>query len=272
MNKPLLSIVVANYNYGRFLDEAIQSVLSQSCNDYELIIVDGGSTDNSVEIIKKYEDKIAWWVSEKDNGQSDAFNKGFAHANGKYLTWLNADDVMLPNAVQVFKETLEKKKNCQWFAGGTVWLSPEGKPFRCVRARSFSKRLVEYGHIPVWGPSSIFSRELFNKTFGFRLNYHYMMDTDLWFRFYYECGESYCVLPGYIWGLRIHPMAKTSGFMFKSSEMNDSNSKGRVAQKRESDDMRSRYPTRPMNILQKAMLYGWHLRPLETLDLWRMRK
>ena len=66
MNKPLLSIVIANYNYGRFLEEAIQSVLSQSCDDYELIIVDGGSTDNSVEIIKKYEDKIAWWVSEKE--------------------------------------------------------------------------------------------------------------------------------------------------------------------------------------------------------------
>ena len=69
MNKPLLSIVIANYNYGRFLEEAIQSVLSQSCDDYELIIVDGGSTDNSVEIIKKYEDKIAWWVSEKDKGK-----------------------------------------------------------------------------------------------------------------------------------------------------------------------------------------------------------
>ena len=102
MNKPLLSIVIANYNYGRFLEEAIQSVLSQSCNDYELIIVDGGSTDNSVEIIKKYEDKIAWWVSEKDKGQSDAFNKGFAHAKGKYLTWLNADDILFQSIIPLF--------------------------------------------------------------------------------------------------------------------------------------------------------------------------
>ena len=92
--RPLLSIVIANYNYGLFLEEAIRSVLVQKCPDVELLVVDGGSSDNSVEIIRRYSDDLAWWVSEKDRGQSNAFNKGFAHANGKYLTWLNADDVM----------------------------------------------------------------------------------------------------------------------------------------------------------------------------------
>ena len=114
MNSPLLSIVIANYNYGRFLEEAIQSVLSQSCDDYELIIVDGGSTDNSVEIIKKYEDKIAWWVSEKDNGQSDAFNKGFAQAKGKFGCWLNADDILMPNAIRAVVEYIKKHPKAEW--------------------------------------------------------------------------------------------------------------------------------------------------------------
>ena len=133
---PILSIVIVNYNYGRFLEAAIESVLSQGMDEkVELIIVDGGSTDNSVEIIKKYagetisrvernveickcaneatansqlvggglshfhtstllHSRISWWCSEKDKGQSDAFNKGFAHARGKYLTWVNADDIM----------------------------------------------------------------------------------------------------------------------------------------------------------------------------------
>ena len=92
MVQPLLSIVIANYNYGRFLEDAIKSVLSQDMGDkVELIICDAASSDNSVEIIKKYADKISWWVSEEDKGQSDAFNKGFAHATGKYGCWLNAD-------------------------------------------------------------------------------------------------------------------------------------------------------------------------------------
>jgi len=83
MSVPLLSIVIANYNYGRFLESAILSVVSQELADkVELIVCDGGSTDDSVEIIKKYSGQISWWVSEKDNGQSDAFNKGFAHARG----------------------------------------------------------------------------------------------------------------------------------------------------------------------------------------------
>ena len=88
--QPLLSIVIANYNYGRFLEEAIQSVLMQDAGDLaELIICDAESTDNSVEVIKKYEKHITWWCSEKDGGQSAAFNKGFSHARGKFLTWLN---------------------------------------------------------------------------------------------------------------------------------------------------------------------------------------
>ena len=103
--QPFVSVVIANYNYGRFLDEAIQSVLNQACNDVELIICDAASTDNSVEVIKKYADRIAWWCSEKDKGQSDAFNKGFSHAKGRFLTWLNADDVMLPGTIEKLKAT-----------------------------------------------------------------------------------------------------------------------------------------------------------------------
>lgn len=214
MNNPLLSIVIANYNYGRFLEEAIQSVLSQSCNDYELIIVDGGSTDDSVEVIKKYEDKIAWWVSEKDKGQSDAFNKGFAHAKGQFLTWLNADDVMLSGVIEKLKCVAEKHPKCEWFVGGVLWLDPEMKVVNCGRGRPFSEIRYREGNVSVWGPSSFFTKRLLDAVGGVDERFHYTMDTDLWLRF--ACKENARYLPfcKYAWGLRLHPDAKMSGHNF----------------------------------------------------------
>ena len=89
------SIVIANYNSGRFLEDAILSVIKQNYPKVQLIIIDGGSIDNSVDIIKRYEQYIDFWVSEKDSGQSEAFNKGFIQAKYDWLFWLNADDFLL---------------------------------------------------------------------------------------------------------------------------------------------------------------------------------
>lgn len=216
MKQPLLSIVIANYNYGRFLEEAIQSVLSQSCNDYELIIVDGGSTDNSVEIIKKYVDKIAWWVSEKDKGQSDAFNKGFAQAKGRFLTWLNADDVMLPRVIEKLKYASEKHPKCEWFVGGVLWLNPQMKIFKCGRGRRMSKVRAKYGSVNVCGPSSFFAKELYVRAGGIDERFSYTMDTDLWRRFAVNEGVVFKPMIKYAWGLRIHSDAKMSGHKVSS--------------------------------------------------------
>ena len=96
---PKISIITPSYNQGSFLEETIRSVLLQGYPDLEYIIIDGGSADNSKEIIKKYEKWLAFWVSEKDKGQSDAINKGFKHANGEIFAWLNSDDTYEPNAL-----------------------------------------------------------------------------------------------------------------------------------------------------------------------------
>ena len=218
MNKPLLSIVIANYNYGRFLEEAIQSVLSQSCNDYELIIVDGGSTDNSVEIIKKYEDKIAWWVSEKDKGQSDAFNKGFSRAKGRFLTWLNADDILMPGALQFFAAAVVKYPTCEWFVGGSLWIDKELKVIRCNRGRGFSVLRAKSGFVSVWGPSSFFTKELYERAGRINENFFYTMDSDLWYRFYFDCHVRYRCFATYVWGLRLHECAKMSGHNFMTTD------------------------------------------------------
>lgn len=217
--EPLLSIVIANYNYGRFIGEAIESVLKQSCQDFELIVCDGGSTDNSVEVIKKYADHIAWWCSEKDGGQSAAFNKGFSHAKGRFLTWLNADDVMLPGTIKKLKVAAEKNPNCPWFVGGVLWLDPDMRVIRCARGRPFSRLRYETGIVSVWGPSSFFTKNLLDSVGGVDERFFYTMDTDLWLKFASKAGERYLPFADYAWGLRMHPDAKMSGHNFSSGSV-----------------------------------------------------
>lgn len=221
--EPLLSIVIANYNYGRFLEEAIQSVLSQSCQDFELIVCDGGSTDNSVEIIKKYADRVAWWCSEKDKGQSDAFNKGFSHSRGRFLTWLNADDVLMPGTIEKLKTATETHPNCEWFVGGVVWLDKAMNVIRCGRGRRFSELRYREGLVNTWGPSSFFTKRLLDEAGGVDVRYHYSMDTELWLRFAYKLGARYLPFADYAWGLRLHEDAKMSGHNF-SNNVNDKES------------------------------------------------
>ncbi|QDO93680.1 glycosyltransferase [Formosa sediminum] len=97
---PKISVITPSYNQGKFIEETILSVINQGYDNLEYIIIDGGSTDNSVDIIKKYEDKIDFWVSEKDKGQSDAINKGLNRATGDIVCWLNSDDYFLPDALK----------------------------------------------------------------------------------------------------------------------------------------------------------------------------
>lgn len=211
MNKPLLSVVIANYNYGRFLEAAIQSVVSQNTDDQvEVIICDAASTDNSVEVIRKYADKIAWWCSEKDKGQSDAFNKGFSHAKGRYGCWLNADDVLMPGAIKVIINYLTRHPECEWLAGSTVFTDSNlrvWKCSRCVRVWPFLGRFAPAA--PVNGPSSIFLLSNLFRMGGFDINAHYTMDVDLWRRFW-QWGIKLHFIDDYLWGFRLHEESKTS--------------------------------------------------------------
>ena len=242
MSHPLLSIVIANYNYGRFLGDAIQSVALQDMRDkVELIICDAASTDNSVDVIKKYakglpsnvaysdwiatanhssqeSPLITWWCSEKDRGQSAAFNKGFSHARGRFLTWLNADDVIMPGTLKAFEKTVEQNPMCEWFVGGVMWLDKDMRIIKCGRGRPFSKLRADMGSLSVWGPSSFFAKSLFERAGGVDESFEYTMDTELWMRFYNRCSVRYLPFIDYAWGLRIHEDAKTSSQFFVCGE------------------------------------------------------
>ncbi len=127
INYPKISIVPSSYNQGQFLEETVLSVLNQNYPNLEHIIIDGGSTDNSVDIIKKYEDQLAYWVSEKDKGQTHAINKGFKHSNGEILNWLNSDDLLAPGALHVIAEEFSKNPRVDFFFGDFTIIDKEGR-------------------------------------------------------------------------------------------------------------------------------------------------
>lgn len=111
------SIIIPNYNFGTFLEKAIESVIHQNYCNREIIVIDGGSTDNSVEVIKKYRDSISYWVTENDRGTYDANNKGLKHVTGDFWCVLNSDDLLLPGALEIIAREVNKNPDKKWFAG-----------------------------------------------------------------------------------------------------------------------------------------------------------
>jgi glycosyltransferase involved in cell wall biosynthesis len=123
---PQISIVTPNYNCGRFLEETIRSVLLQGYPNLEYIVIDGGSTDNSVEIIKKYEPWLTYWVSEPDKGQVDAINKGLQRVTGQWFNWLNGDDILLSGSLKTLATISNLQPEANWITGTGLFLSTEG--------------------------------------------------------------------------------------------------------------------------------------------------
>jgi len=213
MTAPFFSIVIANYNYGRFIEEAIKSVLDQSCQDFELIIVDGASTDDSVDIIKKYASRIAWWVSEPDTGQSNAFNKGFSHAGGRFLTWLNADDLLLPGTLEKAKDKLERNPECLWLTGNFLRFLDDGTIIECKWGPHVYPGLLQRPNSPIvaYGPTTFYASDLFREVGGMDETLKYGMDTDLWLRFMAR-GVKQARLNHYCWAFRMHEESMTAEF------------------------------------------------------------
>lgn len=220
--QPLLSIVIANYNYGRFLEETIQSVLCQvdetmclpSGERIELIIVDGGSNDNSVEIINKYADRLAWWCSEKDRGQSHAFNKGFSKASGKLLTWVNADDLLCPGTLEELARRHKRFPDCEWFTGNFFrFIDKTGRVSEIGWGPHIYPYFLQrfYSPLVVFGPSTIFAKALYDRIGGINETLHFCMDTELWLRFM-KHGVRQRRLNCFIYAFRMQEQSKTAEF------------------------------------------------------------
>ena len=183
-NFPKISIITPSYNQAQFLEKTILSVLDQDYPNTEYIVIDGGSTDGSVEIIQKYADRLDYWVSEEDSGQSAAINKGFLRATGEIICWLNSDDYFLPGTLAFVAEQLREGTNCHALVGQCFVVYTDGKPPSLQRGIYTNHReLLQFwrGYY-MHQPAIFWRREVYEKIGLLDENLHYIMDFDYWTR------------------------------------------------------------------------------------------
>jgi glycosyltransferase involved in cell wall biosynthesis len=251
---PKISIVTPSYNQGKFLRETIESILNQDYPNLEYFIIDGGSTDNSVEIIREYEDRITWWVSEKDNGQSDALNKGFSRAQSHFLTWVNSDDLLLPGALRKVGEFIIQNPQVRWISGNSIWIDAEGRIIRFANLPGCNRFLASMGLLVIGGPSTLFSNGLYRKAGKFKENLFFTMDCDMWWRFY-KSGVCFKHIPEYLMAYRLHEGSKCSASLFDFEDgRKGKNMLTREKRKKEESDMLiDKYGKRHLLFLAKKL-------------------
>ncbi|MET0650146.1 MAG: glycosyltransferase family 2 protein [Pyrinomonadaceae bacterium] len=179
---PRVSVITPSYNQGQFIEQTLRSVLLQAYPNLEYIVVDGGSTDESVEVIRKYEPFLAHWESEKDRGQSHAINKGFARATGEVLCWLNSDDFYLPGTLRAVAEAVGS--GAAAVVGHCVQVYADGRePHRGVgRFESLERLLAFWKGYQMHQPSIFWRREVFERVGYLDEGQHFIMDFDYWVR------------------------------------------------------------------------------------------
>lgn len=179
---PTVTVVTPSYNQADYLEETIRSVLHQDYPHLEYIIVDGGSTDGSVEIIRKYSDKLAWWISEPDQGQTDAINKGFAKANGDILAWLNSDDTYLEGAISEAVDYLEANPEVGMVYGDANLINDDGNILGRFPARQTDFRKLMRGFVHIPQQAAFFRAQLWHQVGPLDPTFYFAMDYDLWVR------------------------------------------------------------------------------------------
>jgi glycosyltransferase involved in cell wall biosynthesis len=182
MNKfPKITVITPSFNQGQYIEETILSVINQDYPNLEYIIIDGGSTDNTVEVIKKYQDKIHYWVSEKDSGQSNAINKGLRKATGEIINWINSDDQLRPGALSVIAKHFTDKPDVAIVHGRIEYFGETTNYYSAnLPVKDIATRYVS--HICMPQPASFFHRKLIDEQGILDESLHFSMDTDLFLR------------------------------------------------------------------------------------------
>jgi glycosyltransferase involved in cell wall biosynthesis len=203
--QPLVSIVTPSYNQASFLETTIRSVLDQDYPSVEYFVMDGGSNDESVDVIRKYAGQLSGWVSQKDHGQGDAINKGFARANGEIVAWLNSDDYYLPKAIDSAVKVFAQNPDAALVYGDMLAVDQNGQTLNILKYGQYSLDDLLCFQI-IGQPAVFFRREAYEQAGGLDVAFHYMLDHHLWIRIAREAKIVY--VPQTWAAARFHPDAK----------------------------------------------------------------
>jgi glycosyltransferase involved in cell wall biosynthesis len=181
--QPRISIITPSFNQGRYLEENILSVINQGYPNVEHIIIDGGSTDNTKQVLEKHKDKLAYWVSEPDNGQSDAVNKGFIKASGEIIGWLNSDDYYAPGALNAVAEVFADP-SVNVVCGYSILFDEKGKEQKGMATVAESRGLEFHLRFPdINQPATFFRRKTLAEFMPINTSLHYTMDREMWTKY-----------------------------------------------------------------------------------------
>jgi GT2 family glycosyltransferase len=202
-----VTVVTPSFNQAAYLAQAMGSVLSQNVGDLEYIVVDGGSTDGTISILRRYDRQLAWWVSEPDEGQAAALKKGFAVASGEFLAWLNSDDLLQPNCLQRAVSVLQRSPEIDLVYGNCISIDSRGEIIRRARSRQWSLLDLLCMRI-ISQPTVVFRRKAYERAGGMDATFHLLMDHDLWLRI---AAAGQIMHVDEVWaGARVHAEAKNS--------------------------------------------------------------
>ncbi len=207
---PKVTIITPSFNQDKFLEQTIVSVLDQNYPNLEYFIFDGGSTDNSINIIKKYEKHINYWESKKDQGQSHAINKGFDMASGKYVNWLNSDDVLLKDGIFKLVEHLENNPTIDVVYGNVVFVNSRDEYLYKIYEVPYSQNITLYALNYLPQPASLYKLSIIKTLGPLREDLHYCMDHELWLRSF-RANYKFSHINDFIAGYRLHKTSKGIG-------------------------------------------------------------
>jgi len=205
---PRVTVVTPSYNQSAFIEDTIRSVIEHDYPNIEYIIIDGGSTDGSVDLIRKHEQHLAHWLSEPDEGQADAINKGWRRASGEFVAWLNSDDILLPGSIAAAVDVMQERREVGLVYGDLERLDVAGNHVRIDRYDEYQLvELVSKAH-RISQPGSVLRRSTVLEAGYLDPSLHFQMDLDLWIRVALRSQLAHC--HRVVAGFRLHDQSKTS--------------------------------------------------------------
>jgi hypothetical protein len=216
---PRITVITPSLNQGRFLADCISSVLGQNYPNLEYIIIDGGSTDGSLDLIRRYQPHLAYWVSEPDAGQSDAINQGFRRATGDLVAWLNSDDFYLPNALAMAAQSYLSRPAAPFYFGNGYRVDQAGqlkRPHFQQWPYRFNRQALIFGLNYIMQPATFINRHYLKQPDMLDSQLHYGLDTDLWLRLSALAEPQ--AIPAFLAASREYKATKTASGSFERIE------------------------------------------------------